>query len=394
MGANTPLTRRRFSRLAPGGSAISAAALIALIRDNPSEEALLRQLLDRFQGRALTLHRSGREALRIAFADLAATSGRDEIAIPAYGCFSIPAAAVAANLKVRLVDVDGKGQIDRESLAAIPLDRVAGLVVGNLFGVPEPIEETTTVAHAMGARVVDDAAQTLGAVSNGCQVGARGDLGILSFGRGKPVSALGGGAIIWPSSPPEGIVGNSPAVPEPWVGLLRGLVYDVARLPTVLKALSAIPALGIGTTEYDPTFDRGSMPGSAIALADTLLRELEVLNRDRAKRAETIGARLQAETDFVPLLAAPNDTGIYPRLGVSAPSAAKRDAAIAALLSLGATGMYPTPLGEIGALRAHLVGERQMSGATDFCARLLTLPTHAGMNEQRTDEVIRTLRRQ
>jgi perosamine synthetase len=386
------LSGRPFTRLAPGGSPITARSLRALMRNTHSEETLRDGLLERFCGSKLTLHRSGREALRVAFTQLAATTHRDEIAIPAYSCFSIPAAAVAAGLRVRLIDVDAKGQIARTSLEDVPLERIAAVVVTNLFGVPEPVEELAQRLFAEGVAVIDDAAQTLGAASREGPVGARTEIGILSFGRGKPLSALGGGALVWRQAPPKGVESEESELAGRWAALLRAAVYDAARIPLVLRTLSAIPALGIGTTVYDPQFARGPMPGSAIALAAAQLPELDEVNRSRARRAEALAARLIADTDFAPLLAAPGDTGIYPRLGVIAPSPARRDAALAALTSFGATAMYPTSLEKIAALHPHIVGETHCPGAQDFCARLLTLPTHAGLTRPRVDALIRHLR--
>ena len=126
-----------------------------------------------FEGHRISFHASGREALRIAFERLATATGRDEIVIPAYCCFSIPAAAVAAGLNVRLVDVDQKGRIDLASLADLPLQNAAALVVGNLFGVPEPVEPLARITREAGVHLVDDAAQTLGAECDGQPVGSR-----------------------------------------------------------------------------------------------------------------------------------------------------------------------------------------------------------------------------
>ena len=86
----------RSTRLAPGGSPISASSLLAVVRNRHPEQTLRRGLADHFGGRTLTLHASGREALRVAFAHLAASTQRGEVAIPAYSCFSIPAAVAAA----------------------------------------------------------------------------------------------------------------------------------------------------------------------------------------------------------------------------------------------------------------------------------------------------------
>jgi perosamine synthetase len=386
------LTIHRFTRLAPGGSPIPASSLRALLREDDPEATLRRQLADRFVDKAFTLHASGREALRVAFAQLSAATNRSEIAIPAYSCFSIPAAAVAAGLRVRLVDVDARGQLDLGSLERLPLERVAAVTVTNLFGVPEPIRAVCRLAREAGATVIDDAAQTFGGVSAEGPVGGRADVGVLSFGRGKPLSALGGGALVCREDPPDGAAANAAEEPKRWAALLRAIIYDAARIPVVLRGLSAIPALGIGTTEYDPGFSRGSMPGAAVTLAAVLLPELDAANRSRTQRANALAARLANDTDFKPLVAGPGDIGIYPRLGVLAPTRARRDAALAALVPFGATRMYPTPLGEISGLRPHLVGETGCPGADDFCGRLLTLPTHAGLRGRRLDKLLALLR--
>ena len=53
--------------------------------------------------------------------------GRDEVLVPAYTCFSIPASAVAAGLCVRLVDVTLSGRIDAKALDPLPLEGAADL---------------------------------------------------------------------------------------------------------------------------------------------------------------------------------------------------------------------------------------------------------------------------
>lgn len=381
-----------FTRLAPGGSPISARALRALVREEHPEDALRQVLRDRFDERVLTLHASGRDALRVAFGLLARRTGRVEIAIPAYSCFSIPAAAVAAGLRVRLVDIDPTGRLSRTFLENLPLDHVAAVVVANLFGVPEPISDVVELADRFGAGVIDDAAQTLGGASPEGPVGARSEIGILSFGRSKPLSALGGGAVVWRKAPLEGAVADAAEPPNRGSALLRAAFYDFARMPPTLRALAAIPALGIGTTEYDPAFVQGPMPGAAVALAAALLPELDTANRSRRDCALALAQRLNDDTEFTPLLAADGDIGIYPRLGALAPTPALRDAAVVALRWLGATAMYPTPLDKIAALRPHLVGSTDCPGARDFCERLITLPTHAGMHRRRVDKVIEIIR--
>lgn len=333
--------------------------------------------------------------MRIALSRLAARTGRAEVVLPAYCCFSIPASAVAAGLRVRLVEVDARGGVDPEALARLPLERAAALVVTNLFGVPEPMTRVRDIARAAGCGVVDDAAQALGAIDGGEHVGSRGDVGILSFGRGKPLSALGGGAAIWPRGvDPTELADHTDHAERahPLSATVRAVGYDLARHPVVLRLLASIPSLGIGTTVYDPGFARGPMSGTASALANAVLADLDGHNRERADRAQRIGKRITNETGFAPLLAREGAHAVHPRLGVRAPSASARDAALAALTALGATRMYPTPIGAIPELAAHLVGRSAGLGET-FAGRLLSVPTHAGLGPARQDRLVRTLAR-
>lgn len=392
--------RSSLERLPPGGSPISVAAMLAVLRESDPERALRQGLTELLPARWISLHRSGREALRVAFLHLAATTGRGEIIVPAYTCYSVPAAAVAAGLRVRLVDVNLRGQVDANSLRSLPLERAAALVVSNLFGVAEPLAAVIGTVRDDGVLVIDDAAQSLGSTSPEGPVGARGDVGLLSFGRGKPLSALGGGALVWKHRPEstsgdlELAVAKDPGAPVQRVrAVVRAAAYDLARVPAVLRILAAVPALGIGTTVYDPGFPNGPITGEAVALAAALLPQFETVNQARAQRAGTISKRLEAETTFQPLLSPADAIGIYPRLAVLAPDTVRRETALSRLGWLGVTAMYPNTLDRISALEPHLAGASSCPGAHSFCNRLLTVPTHTGFSDRHLDRLVGELQR-
>jgi perosamine synthetase len=382
---------RPLIRIPPGGGPVSTAQLRAVVRQADAGRALQDGLRAKLGATQLTLHASGREALRVAFVHLAAECRRTEILIPAYTCFSIPAAAVAAGLQVRLVDVGLDGCIDSEALARTPLDGVAALVIGNLFGIPERVSPLRPILSAHGVAIVDDAAQSLGARSPEGPVGGRGDVGVLSFGRGKPLSALGGGALAWSDS--TGPTGSpAPAAPRRLTALSRAAIYNLALLPPVFRWLAAVPALEIGETRYDPNFPRGAIDGASLCLAAAALSELEETNRKRARCALELARRVKEETRFSPLLAADGCDGVYPRLGLIAPSHAARSEALRSLAPIGATRMYPGSLDGIEKLRPHLAGEPKIPGAREFASRLLTLPTGKALRGERRELAVRTLR--
>ena len=382
---------RRFTRLPPAGDAIRWSEGWAVLRVRDPARALAEGLRELLGAEAVTLHASGREALRVALAQHATASGRAEVVVPAYTCFSVPAAAVAAGLRVRLVDVTLEGKIDPEALATLPLERAAALVVCNLLGVAEATGPLRSILRAAEVALVDDAAQSLGVRTPEGPVGGRGDVGVLSFGRGKPLSALGGGALAWAKRPNE-LEGPPPARPRRGVALGRAAVYRLALVPWLFRGLSEIPALGIGETTYDPGFRRGEIDGASLCLAAASLPGLESKNRSRQARAQNLVERLRERTRFRPLVPAAEGSA-SPRLGVLAPSAGARDAALAALASLGATRMYPSALDRVEALRPHLVGATACPVAHEFAARLLTLPTHAGLGPDDLEEIARTLER-
>lgn len=380
---------RRF-RLPPAGRRIPARDLLRLRRHASAPQKLRDALAERLGGGTIELVDSGREGLRRAFVSACCRTGRQEIVVPAYTCFSVAAAAVAAGARVRLVDVTLEGSIDPEALESIPLERAAAVVACNLFGFAEPLCEVERLAREAGALLVDDAAQAFGAVARDGAAGARGDLGVVSFGRGKPLAALGGGALI--SAAAE--AGAFPArEARPWRSVARALAYDVALLPQVFGWLASLPMLGIGETPFDPGFDRGGLASDRAALALAALERFDAETARRREVALDLGSKVSERSGFGPLRVATLAAGVQPRLVLLAPDARARERASNALdrLGAGASTLYPCALGEVPALAASLVGERTQPRAAELASRLLTLPTHGGLEGEILEATLRAL---
>lgn len=382
----------RWGALPPAGTPIRWPDLRAALRTRDPEALLAAGLGDVMGTDRLWLYASGREALRCTLV-LPARDGRNEVVVPAYTCFSVPSAVVAAGLRVRLVDVTSSGQIDPEAFARLPLKRVAAVVVCNLFGIPEPMRRIQAIAEAAGVTVVDDAAQALGSLGEEGPVGARGHYGLLSFGRGKPLSGLGGGAVVWSATTEEPADPGRPKLARA-KALVRAIGYDLALHPTVFRGLSSIPSLGIGVTSFNPDFEHGSIDGASMILAAALLPRLNPEGRARAEQAEVLAQRIVSETRFEPLLATPTSAGVYPRLALRAPTGEARDTAWRELeaLGVGASAMYPSALESVDALSPFLVGAEPCHGAIDFAARILTLPTHGKLNGELLERALGVLR--
>ena len=74
--------------------------------------------------------------------------------------------------------------------------RVVAIMPVHILGHPAPIEELVALARRFGLKVVEDAAESLGAKSNGRRLGTFGDVTCLSFNGNKTITAGAGGMIV------------------------------------------------------------------------------------------------------------------------------------------------------------------------------------------------------
>ncbi|MFK7894497.1 MAG: aminotransferase class V-fold PLP-dependent enzyme [Myxococcota bacterium] len=387
----------------PGGAPILRNALAQ--RAPEDAEAQLRAMLAARLPAAnsslttdVTLYRSGREALRVALHALAEDAGRDEVIVPAYTCYSVPAAVVAAGLKVRLVEVDPLGRIDPIAISKLPLERAAAVIVCNLFGHCEPIHAWSALAEDAGVAIVDDAAQAFGARCEEGAAGARGAVGILSFGRGKPLAALGGGASLWHNK--QDLASRNTNLPQAEAtrpssvrAAAAALLHDFALQPHVFQQLKRLPFLGIGETHFDPEFDTGSISSECLALAHA---QLPRLDSDAARRRESAEALADAlsDTPYTPLLASPasaSTLSVYPRLAVRAPNATLRDRAVLRLAHFGAGRLYPQAACDVPALKSARVESEPFPVAAQLAADLFTMRTTRPYSRKDGEEIARLL---
>jgi dTDP-4-amino-4,6-dideoxygalactose transaminase len=121
----------------------------------------------------------------------------DEVVLAAYDYGGNFLSVHAVGARPVLVDVDPDNwNLAPERLAAAFGPATRAVVASHLHGGLVPMREVTEVAAAHGASVVEDAAQAPGSVVQGRPAGAWGDVGVLSFGGSKLLSAGRGGAIL------------------------------------------------------------------------------------------------------------------------------------------------------------------------------------------------------
>ena len=138
---------------------------------------------------------SGSLALELALRSCDVKSG-DEVVVPTFCCTSIISPILAVGARPVLADVGDDLNLTAETIEPALSKRTRAIIVPHLFGNPADIDSIIDLTPGRDIRVIDDAAQALGASLDGRKLGTFGDAGILSFGNDKVCSGLGGGVFV------------------------------------------------------------------------------------------------------------------------------------------------------------------------------------------------------
>jgi len=390
----SPLPAAALTRLLRGGSGGCADPVGALA------ELLARDL----DARQVRLYDSGTHALQAAIR-LAADAVGGHVALPAYSCFDIATAALAAGVSVRFYDLDPTTLgPEPASVAASISDGARVLVAGSLYGIPLEWNDLRTLVERAGGMLIEDAAQAQGSSSTGRNAGSIGDLSVLSFGRGKGWTGGGGGALLirdprigadaadlsrTPPAEGGGLVGSL-ATP------LKTLTQWVLGRPALYGIPSAMPWLGLGETHYhEPTPTRSIRRSSAGLALDTRAAS-EAEARHRRHAAESL-LHLLREAGLVPdpvrAITPPRDSKPgYLRFPVVVPGGMDGFPDRRRARALGLSAGYPIALPDLDPLEPLLSGPPPICpGARALVRDLVNLPTHSLVSARGLEAVVREI---
>jgi dTDP-4-amino-4,6-dideoxygalactose transaminase len=134
---------------------------------------------------------SGTDALIVALLALGIGPG-DEVICPTYTFFATAGAIWRTGARPVFVDVDEKTFNTRADLIERAITaKTKAIVPVHLFGQCAEMEGILALARARKVRVIEDAAQAIGADNQGRRAGSMGDIGCFSFFPSKNLGALG-----------------------------------------------------------------------------------------------------------------------------------------------------------------------------------------------------------
>ncbi len=328
---------------------------------------------------------SGRTALRLVLATLHHRPGqstRREVTLPGYTCPSVAKVVLDAGLTPRLVDVD-PGTLDYvpEALAQAVSSHTLAVMSVHPFGLPADVYAAQAVAHAAGAWLIEDAAQSLGVRVGTESVGTIGDIGLYSLGPGKPL-ALGGGGVVVTRDPELATLlaatwADLPlatAATARWAWARMGL-FSLAFQPPFWWLATRLGAQRVGENEASWGYTTRGLATTQAALGLAMLPRLGEINQRRVACAQALIERLRDVPDFTwvqPVVA--DAQPIYLRLPLLTASAAQAELWARDLnrAGLGAGRMYRRTLAEFFPdLQAP-----PLPGSECVARTLLTLPTN------------------
>jgi len=329
---------------------------------------------------------SGTAALAAAICAASRLKGINdpEVLMPAYGCPDLVSAVVYAGAKPVLVDLEAdRPWMDLEQLSQQITPRTIAIVAVDLFGISERMDRLRDIANGSGVVLIEDSAQFFPGGQD--EPDWRGDLVVLSFGRGKPVSLLGGGALLvrdkeigelvpGPVNPLQAGAGQRLSF---W---LKSILYNQLINPWLYWIPQQLPFLHLGETRYHSLRNIDAIDAARFSMLATNVKAYRddtiVGQKAMAEMLAGHGFRPDELVDLASVCQLPVNRRLlrYPLIV----NRSVREELYTNLewKGLGPSRMYPVALPAIPGLESMLSCQGPFPAADAFAARVLTLPLH------------------
>lgn len=303
---------------------------------------------------------SGTDALHLALRACGVQSG-DEVITVSHTAVATVAAIELCGATPVLVDIDSNTYtMDSSQIEKAITTRTKAIIPVHLYGCPADMETIMSTARHYGLRVVEDCAQSHGAVYSNRKTGAWGDLAAFSFYPTKNLGAIGDGGMV---------VTDAPQLAER-VRLLREYGWRQ-------RYVSEFPGLNSRLDELQA------------AILRVKLRYLEEENR-RRKHLAMIYDEMLSSTDLVLPVCVQNATHVYHQYVVQS---GRRDSLRDYLREkgIGTLVHYPAPVHRQPAYQDRLRCVGPMNNTEKMATRILSLPMYPELAPDEVREVAQTI---
>lgn len=159
-------------------------------------EDFKKKLKSYFNVKYVVLTSSARLSLYLGLKVLAEEKKQREVILPVYNYYIIPYILHWAGFKPVFVDIDETGNINPYLIEEKINSNTCAVLPGHLFGNPSQLDFIYELSKKYNIKIIEDCAHAAGSLYNNRPVGSQGSFSILSFGMGKNLFCLGGGAFL------------------------------------------------------------------------------------------------------------------------------------------------------------------------------------------------------
>jgi dTDP-4-amino-4,6-dideoxygalactose transaminase len=207
-----------------------------------------------------------------------------------------------------------------------------------------------------------------------------GDFNIISFGRGKPINLLHGGAVIVEDPVVEKALFALPSPkPDAFYKLTQHIkikLYNFVIQPWIYRFVSQLPGLNIGRTLYKPLETITAMSSYYTGLLKHNVDKF----RSQTNALQYLHKRITSITHplLINLVAEEldNDPGYLLRYPILIKDKTTRDRFYEQTQDYGTSTLYQRPLNHINGLENILDQDTAYPNANHFAEHLVTLPCH------------------
>ncbi len=166
------------------------------ITSGPQVKAFEARLSAYFGGRPVRSVNSGTGTLELALAVAGVGSG-DEVITTPLSWVATANVVLRAGARPVFVDIDpATRNIDLSLVKAAVTAKTKAIIPVDLAGLPVDRDQLYAIAKKYSLRIIEDAAQSMGASWKGCRIGSFGDLVSFSFHANKNMTTTEGGCLV------------------------------------------------------------------------------------------------------------------------------------------------------------------------------------------------------
>jgi dTDP-4-amino-4,6-dideoxygalactose transaminase len=189
-----PFTRPSIDE--PTIAAVADVLRSGWITSGPKVREFEAQLSKLFAGRPVRVMNSATAALEVALA-VAGIGAGDEVITTPLSWVATANVVRRAGARPVFVDIDPQTRnIDLQQVSGAITERTRAILPVDLAGLPVDRDWLYGIAQRRGLRVIEDAAQSMGANWGGRQIGSFGDLVSISFHANKNLTTAEGGCLV------------------------------------------------------------------------------------------------------------------------------------------------------------------------------------------------------